>query len=141
VQVADPPVQTPPAGKSAATLALAATGAPPAAEPIVLSAVELTRRLSSVDEDSSVRKATDVVLAAWGERPLVVDESRLPDDLPSVAWRRGLQELMLTSNRSMLRLLDLPALLALRIPGAKGVRYGAVTGMDPGRVALSIDGQ
>src|SRR5262245_15046365 len=141
VPVADPPVPTPPAAKSAATLVLAATGEPAIAAPVALSAAELTRRLTSVDENNNVRTATDVVLAAWGERALVVDESRLPDDLPSVAWRRGLQELTLTSNRSMLRLLDLPALLALRIPGAKDVRYAALTGMDPGRVALSIDGQ
>ena len=41
----------------------------------------------------------------------------LPDDLETVAWRRGLQALQLTANRSMLRLLDLPALLVVRLPG------------------------
>ncbi len=80
------------------------------------------------------------MLAAWGERPLATDETRLPDDIAAVAWRRGLQELSLTSNPSMLRLLDLPAVVALRVPGFTTPRYVAVIGMDDSRAVVSIDG-
>ena len=49
---------------------------------------------------------------------------RLPDDLETVSWRRGLQALQLTANRSMLQLLDLPALLVVRLPGAPDAALG-----------------
>jgi hypothetical protein len=40
----------------------------------------------------------------------------------------------------MLRLLDLPALLELRVPGAAEPRYAALLGMDDQGVVLSVDG-
>jgi general secretion pathway protein A len=40
----------------------------------------------------------------------------------------------------MLRLLDLPAVLELRVPGANRSRYVALTAMDEQRAFLSIDG-
>ena len=113
---------------------------PPIKAPASLSAVELARWLTDADEKVNAHAATQAVLAAWGERPLATDETRLPDDIAAVAWRRGLQELSLTSNQSMLRLLDLPAVVALRVPGFTAPRYVAVTGMDDSRVVVSIDG-
>jgi hypothetical protein len=69
----------------------------------------------------------------------------LPDDFEAVAWQRGLHALQLTANASMLRLLDLPAVLTIRLPGARGssntgVGYVALTQMDDAHVTVSIDG-
>jgi general secretion pathway protein A len=139
--------------KLAAAPATAATD-PPAAVPIDHSAPaqnagdgsqprvpveDLMQRLASTDSRASARAATAVILEAWGERPLGDDESRLPDDLETVAWRRGLQTIDLTANRSMLRLLDLPALLKVRLPGPLE-RYAALTGLGEDRVVLSVHG-
>jgi general secretion pathway protein A len=112
---------------------------PPRA-PALLSATELRRRLASLDTEASAQAATETILAAWGELPLAADEARVPDALEAVAWRRGLQELFLTSNQSMIGLLDLPAVVALQVPGSGVPRYAALTGMDDSRVVLSIDG-
>jgi len=101
---------------------------------------ELTRRLAALDANASAHSATDAVLAAWGERRLAADELHLPVDIEAIAWRRGLQALSLTGNRSMLSLLDLPAVTVFRLPGNSGLRYVALTGMDGARVILSIDG-
>ena len=88
--------------------------------PVTLaSAAELGRALASVGEAESARAATAAILEVWGVQPLGVGEAQLPDDLEAVAWRRGLQDLELTGNRSMLRLLDLPALVPLQLPGVK----------------------
>src|SRR5437667_371951 len=72
-----------------------------------------------------------------GALPLAADE---PVDLAQVAARRGLEDLPLVGNGSMLRLLDLPAILELRIPGADQPRAVALTGMSDGRSVLVIDG-
>src|SRR5262249_60865778 len=88
----------------------------------------------------SGRERAAAVIAAWGERPLGDEETRLPEDLESVAWRRGLEELEFTANRSMLRLLDLPALLELRVAGTAAPCWVPVTGMDDVRIVLRIDG-
>jgi general secretion pathway protein A len=137
---AEGPAAPEPAATPAPAVAAATADTPaPLAGPVVLSsAVELAQRLQEVPEDAAVEGSTNVLLAAWGERLLADDETSLPDDLDSVAWRRGLQELPLTGNRSMLRLLDLPALIALRVPGTRGPRYVALTGMDRSRAVLSI---
>jgi general secretion pathway protein A len=111
-----------------------------AAPPPAASAADVERRLAGMDPQASARAATAALLTAWDERPLGSEESRLPDDLESVAWRRGLEELELTANRSMLRLLDLPVLLSMRVAGTDGVRWAALTGMDDSRIVLSIDG-
>ena len=116
----------PPAAASAATA--------------VISAAELSHRLVGLDPRGSARTAAAAVIAAWGERPLGDEETRLPEDLESVAWRRGLEELDFTANRSMLRLLDLPALLELRVAGAAAPCWVPVTGMDDVRIVLRIDG-
>jgi general secretion pathway protein A len=111
---------------------------PPVTSPI--STGDLAQRLAGIDARASARAATAAVLAAWGERALQPEETRLPDDLEAVAWRRGLQELQLTANRSMLRLLDLPALLVMRVPDEDEPRYVALTGLDESRIVLSVDG-
>jgi general secretion pathway protein A len=129
-----PSVKDPPSGASPSASVTEPT------PPSPVSAADLAQRLAAVDLRASARAATATVLAAWGERPLLDDETRLPDDLETVAWRRGLEQLQLTANRSMLRLLDLPALLVVRVDRASEPRYVALTGLDESRVVLSVDG-
>ena len=128
---AAPGAPTPPAAVTASVA--------PAITPT--STADLAKRLAGVDLRTSARNATAAVLAAWNERALQDAESKLPDDLEAVAWRRGLQELQLTANRSMLRLLDLPALLVLRLADSGETRYVALTGLDESRIVLSVDGE
>src|SRR6185295_5605263 len=58
----------------------------------------------------------------------------------SVAWRRGLQELVLRTDLGMLRTLDLPAVIGLRLPGVTGLRYVGLVGLDATHAVLSVDG-
>ena len=137
-----------PAEETPAPAVAEATPPPPAAEPSppapaadpappVTPADEVERRLASHDAPTSMRAAIGAILAAWHARPLAADE---PVDLAQVAARRGLEDLPLVGNGSMLRLLDLPAILELRIPGADQPRAVALTGMSDGRSVLVIDG-
>jgi general secretion pathway protein A len=100
----------------------------------------LAERLVRIEPHSSARSALAAVLAAWNERPLAEGEVKLPDAFETVAWRRGLQALQLTANRSMLQLLDLPALLVVRPPGAAEPRWLALIGLDESRATLVVDG-
>src|SRR5437016_14486059 len=110
--VATPPEETPASEVTVATPPPPAGGpAPPALAvdpaPPVTPADEVERRLASLDARASTRAAVGAILAAWHERPLAGDE---PVDLAHVAAGRGLEDLPLVGNGSMLRLLDLPAI-------------------------------
>jgi general secretion pathway protein A len=143
-------MRVPPSAATAPASEPVADVAPPPVEPAhamvtappsLASPAELARRLASLDAQASARAGTDALLAAWGERPLGSEETRVPDDLESIAWRRGLEEIEFTANRSMLRLLDLPALLEVRVADASAPRWVSVTGMDDSRIVLAIDGE
>jgi len=137
----------PPAEKPAAEVAVATPTVPPeepapaapAADPAppVTPADDVERRLASLDVRASTRAAVAAILNAWHERPLAGEESL---DLAQVAARRGLEDLPLVGNESMLRLLDLPAILELRVPGADQPRAVALTGMLDARAVLVVDG-
>ena len=103
-------------------------------------ASELSERLGKVDARQSARTAAAAVLAAWRVRPLDADESAFPADLDRVAWRRGLDELALAGNLSMLRLLDLPAVLELTADDGTQ-RWAALAGLDDRRAVLVIGGE
>jgi general secretion pathway protein A len=133
---AEAPQRQPPAVE-AVPAPTAAAEVPPTPER-ALATAELARRLTSLDADASARAATEAVLAAWGEHPLGDEASS--NGIEALAWRHGLQDLVLTGNRSMLRLLDLPAVVALHPPGARGPRYVALTGLDEAQVTVSVDG-
>jgi general secretion pathway protein A len=105
-----------------------------------MSGWDLERRLAASDSLASARGAVDAVLGAWQVAPLATDELGAPGDLARVAWRRGLETLPLTGNLSMLRLLDLPTILELRIPGANGDRFAALVGVDDRGPTLLLDG-
>src|SRR5207253_1143787 len=81
--------------------------------------------------------ALGVVALAWRPEPLAGDE---PVDLAHVAAGRSLEDLPLLGNGSMLRLLDLPAILELRVPGADQPRAVALKGMSDARAVLVVDG-
>src|SRR5438128_1601000 len=125
-------VATPPSEEEPAAPALAVDPAPP-----VTPADEVERRLASLDARASTRAAVGAILAAWHERPLAGDE---PVDLAHVAAGRSLEDLPLLGNGSLLRLLDLPAILELRVPGADQPRAVALTGMTDARAVLVVDG-
>jgi general secretion pathway protein A len=132
------PDLNPVAAQAAATKSSIAAGAKPV--PVSV-ASDLQRRVSSAGVEKGARQAADALLAAWGMGPLADDDLRFPDDLDVAAWRSGLHELVLTGNRSMLRLLDLPALVALGASNAADARYAALLGMDSSRVELSVAGE
>ena len=113
---------------------------PQAAMPAPVAPKELFQALTRLELAPSAQAATDAVLAAWEEAPVTADETRLPADLASVAWRRGLQELVLKTDLGMLRTLDLPALIGLHVPGVKGLRYVGLTRVDATHAVLSVDG-
>jgi hypothetical protein len=81
------------------------------------------------------------VLAAWHVPSLAIGESGLPIELTPIAQRRGLEYLPIVGNASMLRLLDLPAIIELRVPETHGVRYAALTGIANGRFILVVGGE
>ncbi len=130
-----PPLVAEPAASAPATPATLSP-APAAAH---LSQWDLERQLATEDSLASARGAVAAVLGAWQVTLLAGDELRAPDDLARVAWRRGLETLPLTGNLSMLRLLDLPAILELRIPGANGPRFAALVGVDDRGATLALD--
>ena len=81
------------------------------------------------------------MLAAWHAAPPRPDEKVAAEQLEPVAWERGLEDLRLTGNLTMLRLLDLPAVLELRLPGTSGAHYVALTGAKEDHVLLMLDGE
>jgi general secretion pathway protein A len=118
------------------------TPAPAAEEGTPVSqAAEAQRRLAAKDMKASARAAIEAVLAAWRMRPLGADEQGLPGDIEKIAWRRGLENLAFNGNGSMLRLLDLPAVIELRLPDAPEPRYAALTGMTDRGIVLTVDGE
>jgi general secretion pathway protein A len=121
-------------------VAVAVAPAPQRPARQALSLADFAKRLLDTQEQRSARTGIDALLAAWSSRLLAADEVALPERIDSVAWKRGLQELPLVANRSMLRLLDLPALIPLRVPGLATARYVALVGMDGSRVVLAVEG-
>src|SRR5262249_56732395 len=87
---------------------------------------------------TSARQALDVVLRAWQVPPLAPDESAATADFTRVAERRGLEHLVLTGNTAMLRLLDVPVVLELQLPGASGPRYAALVSMRDGAPVIAF---
>jgi general secretion pathway protein A len=97
------------------------------------------QRLAALSLHASERGAVQALLAAWHVRPLDPGETGTLADLSAIASRRGLENLPLQGNGSMLRLLDLPAIVELRVPEADGPRYATLTRMTDGRATLSVD--
>jgi len=125
------PPQPEPAAPSIAVAAAVASPPPPPPEPTP----DLQARLAALLPDASARAALDAVLRAWQMPPLAQDETAA--DFNRIADRRGLEHLAITGNTAMLRLLDVPAVLELRLPGTSGPRYAALIGMQDGAAVLA----
>jgi general secretion pathway protein A len=135
---AAPPVETASTEKATAEAPRAAD-APPAT-PDAAPDADLEARLAAADAATSARLAVNSVFGAWRVAPLAAGESGLPPYLTIAANARKLDHLPFVGNGSMLRLLDLPAVLELRLPGTDGPRYAALTGVRDGRMVLAVAG-
>jgi general secretion pathway protein A len=89
------------------------------------------------DSGTSARHAVDAVLAAWEAGPLAADEDVASATFAQVAARHGLEHVLLKANASMLRLLDVPAVLELHVPGG-GPRFVALTSVDDADYQLRV---
>jgi general secretion pathway protein A len=125
-----PPIPAP----AAPTAAVAGVSAP-------LPTSEVERRLAALDARASARASVQALLGAWRVQPLALGVTVELDDLAPVSHARGLEHLPLEGNGSMLRLLDLPAVLELRIPETGGPRYATIVGMESERWLLAVDGE
>jgi general secretion pathway protein A len=128
-----PPAEAAPSIEVASAQAIAAPPPPPP-DPTP----EVEARLVALDPAASARQALDVVLHAWQVPPLGADEAAAPADFTRVAERRGLEHLVLTGNTAMLRLLDVPVVLELQLPGASGPRYAALVSMRDGAPVIAF---
>ena len=102
---------------------------------------DLERRLTRITPERSLRDAVGVLLAAWHVAALDPNEDATPASLEALVHRRGLEDLRLTGNLSMLRLLDLPAVLEIRLPGMRESSYVALGAVDDGAAIVTADGE
>jgi len=109
---------------------------PPALPDESVSAFEA--RLAELGTTQSFRSAIDTVLARWGALPLEAGETPDTTTLAELAHRRRLEAMKLTGNLSMLRLLDLPAVLELHVPASRVPVHAALTAVDDAAVTLAI---
>jgi general secretion pathway protein A len=86
--------------------------------------------ISSLDSRSSRSKALKRVLDSWvGEVEISASLNEMEDDsafFRITARQNGLQLLGITENPDLLRKLNLPAVLDLRLPGSPSPRYAAL---------------
>jgi general secretion pathway protein A len=134
-----PPAPPTPPSTAPAPAAVATAPAPPespAAAPAPT--IDFEKRLASLGTERSLRTAVETVLARWNVAPLGGDETPSAASLEPVAHRRKLEDLRLTGNLSMLRLLDLPAVLELYLGGVRQPLYVAVTAIGNDAVTLAL---
>ena len=91
----------------------------------------LDEALRQTTAGQSAYEATEALLRAWQVQPLSAAEASASAlDLPSIAGKRGLRYLPVKGNLTMLRTLDLPAILEVSATDAPGVRFVAVSSLD-----------
>jgi general secretion pathway protein A len=98
-------------------------------------------RLAAASEDGSARAALEALLGAWHADPLGADETAGHATFAQAAGRRGLEYTALAGSVRLLRLLDLPVVLELHLPGAAGPRYAALMTLDDTGALLAADGR
>lgn len=128
-----PPTPPAPAAVPAAPAPPGSPAAAPAPTPI-----DFEKRLASLGTERSLRTAVETVLARWNVAPLGADETPSAASLEPIAHRRKLEDLRLTGNLSMMRLLDLPAVLELYLGGVRPPVYVAVTAIGNDAVTLAL---
>lgn len=121
-----PPPAAPPAGA-------------PLAEAVRDDGVVLAERLAAADTATSARQAVAALLARWRLAPLIAPEGGLPADYPAIAARRGLEHLALTANVALLRLVDVPAIVALDGARAGGLRFATVVALSGDAAWVAVD--
>jgi hypothetical protein len=136
---APPPIAaapTPPALSAPAPIARPPVTATPSSATDDAAAFE--RRIGQLSSTHSLWDSLDAVFAAWQAPVTKPGEATSTDSLDMLVHRRGLEDLHLTSNLSMLRLLDLPALLELRSSQSSEPVYAALIGIDDETVTLQV---
>src|SRR5581483_5533862 len=118
----------------------AATPSPAASAPEPMSAEAVGDRLAALGEDASARAALDAVFASWHTERLAPAEPGEPGRFADTAARRGLQEIVISTNGTLLRALDLPAILELRARDGS-TRYVATTALSDDAATLIVDGR
>lgn len=100
----------------------------------------VAERLAGIDTATSARQAMAALLARWRLAPLIVPEGGLPVDYPAIAARRGLEQLALTANVALLRLVDMPVVVELDGAAAGGPRFATVVALSGDTVWVALDG-
>jgi hypothetical protein len=106
--------------------------------PEVLSADEAAQLLLGAPEQTSARAAVEALLRRWNVRSLAERETGDRIYLDAVADGRALHHLQVSGSLSMLHVLNLPAILELIVPGARGPRYVLFTGTGEHGYALTV---
>jgi len=102
---------------------------------------QLEARLAKLDPASSLRTSLDGILRTWRVPGVRTDEEVTREGLEPLVHDRGLEELRMTGNLSMLRLLDLPAILEIRPRGARTTSYVVLTSIGDDGVVLTAGGE
>jgi general secretion pathway protein A len=110
----------------------------PANGPPISTSAQLRAKLVTLDPTRCASASIDRLLASWRVHPLAKGEDTA--DVDAIAWRRGLQSISFTANRGMLRLLDVPAQLAIRVPGYVVPRAVTLVRVDGTRWTLDVAG-
>jgi len=98
--------------------------------------------LAALDAGDGQRFAFAAIARAWATDPPAADVAVAPNAYGELAAERGLQHATLEANTSMLRLLDVPAILELHFPGGVGLRPAALVGAaDGGSWQLDVAGE
>jgi general secretion pathway protein A len=121
-----------PAPEGALTTIMPATASVPPAAP---DPEEVLGRLGGAE---SAHLAFDAVARAWGVAPSAPDEPVTTSAYDRLAAARGLEHAALEANASMLRLLDVPAILELHLPAGVGPRMATLIGADADGWTLSV---
>jgi len=123
----------PPAPLARAPEPAAVTAPPPtivaSAPPPTLPPTDPAVLIEALAPDESVQRALPVIFDAWHVPPFVSTQEMVGQSFAAVAAAHDLEHVALKSNMSMLRLLDVPALLELHFPRGAGQRFVALVGM------------
>jgi general secretion pathway protein A len=135
-----PPIEAPVAEPRPAPAPEPRPAVAPAPEPppAAAAAAAFESRLARLNPERSRQGAVDTLLAAWKVAALHGDERTELDDLEGIAHRRGLEDLRMTGNLSMLRLLDVPAILEVRPPGARESSFVVLSAIGDDEVTLAL---
>src|SRR5262245_308401 len=126
----DAVASTPPTIAVADPLSTTVTAALETAVPTIPPAPALEDQLARMDRRTSERGAVAALLEEWQVAPL---KSAGSTDLRAAADARALEYVAISGNPSMLKLLDLPAILEVAGPRFEGLRHVALVGLDEGR--------